>query len=141
MRQRLTATPLLALPLGLAFALASPTASAALTENDFYIKNAQDLVGICSSPESDPLNDAADHFCQGFVTGAWQYHEAQADGPKGVRLVCPGDPAPSRNEVVAGFVAWAGKHPERMTEPAVDTLFRYLVELAPCPSAKKGGAK
>lgn len=123
----------------LAIAVASsPAAAAALTEDDFYIKNAQDLVDLCSSPESDPLNDAADHFCQGFIAGAWQYHQAQANGPKGVRLVCPTDPPPTRNEVVDGFVAWAATHSQYMTEPAVEALFRYLVELAPCP---KGGAK
>lgn len=140
-RSALALVPSLAVLLGLAFVLASSTASAALTEDDFYIKSAQDLVDICSSPESDPLNDAADHFCHGFMTGAWQYQLAQADGPKGVRLVCPPDPPPTRNEVVTGFVAWAGKHPEHMTEPAVDALFRYLVELAPCPGAAKGGTK
>jgi hypothetical protein len=136
MRHRLTAS----LSLALAFALAPLAAGAALTEDDFYIKSAQDLVDLCSSPESDQLNDAADHFCHGFLAGAWQYNQAMANGPKGVRLVCPPDPPPTRNEVVAGFVAWAGKHPEYMTEPAVEALFRYLVELAPCPAAK-GEAK
>jgi hypothetical protein len=125
-----------------AAAVASPLAAgAALTEDDFYIRSAQDLVDVCSSPESDPLNDAADHFCHGFVAGAWQYHQAQANGPEGVRLVCPPDPPPTRNEVVAGFVSWAGTHSQYMAEPAVDTLFRYLVELAPCPGAAKGDQK
>lgn len=132
MRHRLSAS----LSIAFAFALAPLAAGAALTEDDFYIKSAQDLVDVCSSPESDALNDAADHFCHGFIAGAWQYHQAQANGPKGVRLVCPSDPPPSRNEVVAGFVAWSAKNPTRMTEPAVEALFRYLVEIAPCPSAK-----
>ncbi|MEB2346283.1 MAG: Rap1a/Tai family immunity protein [Deltaproteobacteria bacterium] len=145
MRHRLvpvrSPAPPRAVLLGLVFVLLPLATSAALTEDDFFVKSAQDLVDICSSPESDPLNDAADHFCQGFVVGAWQYHQAQAAGPKGVRLACPPDPPPTRNEVVTGFVAWAGKHPEHMAEPAVDTLFRYLVELAPCPGAEKGGAQ
>ena len=130
------------LPVGslLALALALPPgiAAAALTEGSFLIRHAQDLVTVCSSPESDPLNDAADHFCHGFVSGAWQFHEAQANGPKGIRHVCPPNPPPTRNEVVAGFVKWAGAHPEYMAESAVDALFRYLVEIGPCP---KGGAK
>ena len=114
------------------------TARATLTEADFFINNAQDFVDVCSSTESDPLNDAADHFCHGFLAGAYQYHLAQANGPKGVKFVCAPDPPPTRNDVVAGFLTWAGTHPQYMTEPAVEALFRYLVELAPCP---KGGAK
>jgi hypothetical protein len=134
MRHWLPACSLLAFTL----ALSPGSAGAALTEDDFFIRNAQDLVKVCSSPESDPLNDAADHFCHGFVSGAWQFHQAQANGPEGVRYVCPPDPAPTRNEVVAGFVKWAAAHPEHMAEPAVEALFRYLVEIGPCP---KGGAK
>lgn len=129
------------LALALAVALRPFAAGAALSVNDFYIKNAQDLVDLCSAPESDPLNDAAIHFCHGFLSGAWQYHQEQANGPHGVRLVCPPDPPPTRNEVVAGFVAWAGQHPEYMGEPAVDALFRYLVERAPCPDEAKGDKK
>lgn len=136
MRHRLPASLSFAPLLGLALALAPLATNAALTEDDFFVKSAQDLVDICSSPESDPLNDAADHFCQGFLVGAWQYHQARAEG-----LVCPPNPPPTRNEVVTGFVAWAGKHPEHMAEPAIDALFRYLVELAPCPGAEKGGAQ
>jgi hypothetical protein len=113
-------------------ALLPVTAHAALSADDFTVRNAQDLVDLCNSPESDPLNDAADHFCHGFLSGAWQFHQALANGPEGVRLVCPPDPAPTRNQVVQGFVAWAGAHPDRMDEPAVDALFRYLVEQAPC---------
>lgn len=116
--------------------------AAPLTEQDFYIKNAQGLVDLCAAPESDPLQDAAEHFCHGFVTGAWQYHEAMANGPEGKRLVCPVDPIPTRNEVVAGFTAWAAANPRYMTEPAIDVLYRYLISKWPCPApAKKGGSK
>ena len=137
MRHRLSS----GLSIACAVALSPLTAGAVLTEDDFYVRDAQDLVDLCSSPESDPLNDAAIHFCHGFASGAWQYHQAQASGPEGVRLVCPPDPPPSRDEVVAGFVTWAGTHRQYMTEPAVEALFRYLVERAPCPGAAKGDAK
>lgn len=124
---------------GCTLAVAAPgLAGAALTEEDFLLENAQDLVDLCSAPESDPLEDAGTHFCHGFAAGAWQYHQAIANGPKGIRVVCPVEPLPTRNEVVAGFVTWAGTHPQYMTEPAVEALFRYLVERAPC---SKGDAK
>ena len=121
------------LALATAGLLVSGSAQAGLTEDYFFMRNAQDLVTICSSPEDDPLNDAADHFCHGFVSGAWQYHQAMAAGPKGVRIVCPSDPPPTRNEAIAGFVAWSAEHPEHMAEPAVEAMFRFLVEKWPCP--------
>jgi len=138
MRQLLRASCLL-----LAGGLSMPAlASTALTEDDFYIKNAQDLVDLCSAPESDPLQDASIHFCHGFASGAWQYHVAQASGPDGVRLVCMPEPSPTRDEAVAGFITWAGAHPKNMSEPAVEALFRYLVEKYPCPkAAAKGKSK
>ena len=115
-------------------------AGAALTEDDFYVRNTQDLVDLCSAPESDPLQDASEHFCHGFISGAWQYHEAQANGPKGQRLVCPAEPYPTRNEVVAGFLAWSAANPTHMTEPAVESVFRYAISKWPCPTAAKKGA-
>lgn len=119
-------------------------ASAEFTKDDFHVRSAQDLVDLCSVAPDAGLYSAAIHFCHGFVSGAWQYHQSQANGPKGVRLVCPPDPPPTRDEAVAGFVAWASTHADRMSEPAVDALFRYLIEKHPCPAAapaKKEGSK
>lgn len=116
-------------------------AGAALSEDDFYIRQAQDLVDLCSAPESDPLRTAAVHFCHGFASGAWQYHQAQAAGPEGHRLVCPPDPPPTRTEAIAGFLAWSASHPQHMAGPAVEALFRYLVETWPCPKAGGEGSK
>jgi hypothetical protein len=119
-------------------------AGAAVVKDDFYVRNAQDLVDLCSTPESDPLNDAAIHFCHGFVSGAWQYHQAQANGPDGERIVCPPDPPPTRDQAVAMFIDWSRANPERMSEPAVEALFRFLAGKYPCkqaPSAAKGSSK
>lgn len=120
--------------------LAPALASAALTEEDFFVKNTQDLVDLCSAPESDPLQDASEHFCHGFVSGAWQYHEYVNKGPEGRPLVCPVEPYPTRDQVVAGFVAWSGANPKYMAEPAVESVFRYAISKWPCPTAAKKGA-
>lgn len=126
-------------------ALAVPRAAHAdFTREDFQIRSAQDLVDVCSVASDDPLYTAAVHFCEGFITGAWQYHVAQANGPNGKRLVCPSDPPPTRDQAVAMFVTWSGTHPDRMAEPGVEALFRFLVEKYPCPEAapaKKGDSK
>ncbi len=125
-------------------ALMPQGARGAFEAEDFRIRSAQDLVDLCSVATSDPLYASAIHFCHGFVSGAWQYHNSEESGPKGHRLVCPPDPPPTRNDAIAMFVAWSATHGDRMTEPAVDALFRFLIEKYPCPAAaaaKKGASK
>lgn len=119
-------------------------ARADFTTEDFHIRSAQDLVDLCSVETDDSLYTAAIHFCHGFITGAWQFHQAQANGPEGKRFVCPPDPPPTRDQAVAMFVAWSGTHPDRMAEPAVEAFFRFLAGKYPCPDAapaKKGASK
>jgi hypothetical protein len=119
-------------------------ARAEFETEDFRIRSAQDLVDLCSVKNSDPLYAAAIHFCHGFVSGAWQYHNSSQNGPKGTPLVCPPEPPPTRDQAVAMFVAWSATHASAMSEPAVDALFRFLIEKYPCPvaaPAKKGASK
>jgi hypothetical protein len=123
---------------GVVLAMSPASAGAALTEDDFFVKQAQDLVDLCSADPADPLHGEAIHFCHGFASGAWQYHEAQAFGPDGVRIVCVPDPSPTRNDAIAGFLTWAAANPEHMSEPGVEALFRFLHEKWPCA---KGDSK
>lgn len=37
-------------------------ASAATEEEDFLVRNVQDLIDLCTTPRDDPLNVAAVHF-------------------------------------------------------------------------------
>jgi len=110
-------------------------ARAALTEDNFYIRNAGDLVTLCAVSGDDHLAREAIHFCHGFVSGAWQYYKSVNSGPTGEKLVCAPDPPPTRTQAVALFVTWArsSEHAAYMQEPAVDTLFRFLIETWPCP--------
>jgi hypothetical protein len=127
-----------------AFAWLPLAAHAEFTTEDFHIRSAQDLVDLCSVEKDDELYTAAIHFCHGFISGAWQYHQAEANGPDGHRHVCPPEPPPTRDQAVAMFVAWSGTHPDRMAEPAVEAFFRFLIEKYPCPEAaraKKGASK
>jgi len=129
----------------LAATIAAAAARAEMPTTPFMIRHAQDLVDLCTPGDpKDPLYDDAINFCHGFVSGAYQYSQAVANGPKGARLVCPPDPLPKRAEAIAMFVAWAKVHPEYMTEPAVEALFRFLTEKWPCAApadAKKGASK
>ena len=107
-------------------------AVAELTEKQFELKNTQDLIDLCTVAPDDPLYHQAVNFCHGYLVGAYQYYAAAAAGPNGVKLVCFPDSHPTRNQAIDMFVTWAKAHPEYMQEKAVDTEFRFLMEMWPC---------
>ena len=109
------------------------SAPAAATEvGDFELVNAQDLVDVCSVQPSDPYYLQAIHFCHGFVSGAGHYHRAISSGPDIEPIICPGEPAPSRNDAVAVYLEWAQAHPEHMSDPPVEALIQAVSEKWPC---------
>jgi hypothetical protein len=109
-----------------------PGIAGAVTEEDFKVMSTQDIIDLCTVSPGDPFYEEAINFCHGFLVGAYHYHEAQAKGPEGRRLVCPPDPPPSRNETINEFIKWALDHPEYMGEEAVETEFRFLMQKWPC---------
>ena len=104
--------------------------AAAADSNTYQLRNAADLVSVCSVPRDDPHYDNAIGFCHGVLTGAFRYYESVVTAPK--RFVCAPTPTPTRTKVMDDFVKWAGSHSANMKDPAIDTLFRYLVETYPC---------
>lgn len=108
-------------------ALVMPVAAHAVDKEDFHVDEAQDLVDVCTTPQTDPLYEAAMGFCHGYSIGAWQYYQAS-----GRKFVCVPEPPPSRQEAIKGFIDWAGRHSQYMQEGAVQTLFKYLASTYPC---------
>ena len=104
--------------------------AADIRSDTFELRNAADLVRACSVPEKHVLYRNATGFCHGVLTGAFRYYQATTLPEN--QFVCPPTPIPTRTQVMDGFVAWAKSHPERMKEPPIDTLFRYLEESFPC---------
>jgi hypothetical protein len=109
-----------------------PTLVGAVTEADFEAKTTQNLLNLCTAPPSDPRYREAIHFCHGYLVGAYHYHVAQTDGEGSTPLVCFPTPAPSRNEAIRLFLAWAQAHPQYLHEPPVETEFRFLTAQWPC---------
>lgn len=109
-----------------------PGIAGALSEDDFEIDTTQNLLNLCTASPGDPLYYQAINFCHGFMVGAYHYHVAESNGPKGVKLVCLPDPPPSRTETVDMFVEWAKARPQYWKEEAVETEFRFLIEQWPC---------
>jgi len=108
------------------------TTAGAVSEEDFILDTTDDLVTICTVPDSDPLQKEAISFCIGYLVGAYHYHVAENSGPNGNLLVCPPDPRPPRAEVVKMFMGWVKQHPEYKNDEPVETWFRFLVETYPC---------
>jgi Ssp1 endopeptidase immunity protein Rap1a len=106
----------------------------AVTPDEFGLRSGADVVALCSTPASDPLYTAAVHMCHGFGAGTYRTIVAVTGHGPIPRLICPPDPAPSRNEVVRRFVRWAKDNPRYLAEPAVDVLARFLITQFPCGS-------
>jgi Rap1a immunity proteins len=107
------------------------------TTANFTVRTTADLVALCSTTPTEENYVAAIHFCQGFGVGAYQYYLAIAANNPADRFVCLSDPPPTRDAVKAGFIAWTQANPNSMSQPAVDSLFRYLAQSYPCTDAQR----
>jgi len=113
--------------------LMMPLATEAVDSENFRVRSTADLVEICSVPPSDAMYAAAISFCHGYGVGAFHYYQASVSGPEGKPFVCLPNPTLSRTEALQMFLSWARENPQYMGEPAVETLFRWLVANWPCP--------
>ena len=116
----------------LAAVILFPGFAGAVSEKDFEVQTTENIVILCTATTDDPLYHHAINFCHGYLVGAYHYHEAASSGPKGVRLVCPPDPMPTRNDTIDMFIDWAKAHPQHWGEPPVESQFRFLMEKWPC---------
>jgi hypothetical protein len=109
-------------------------ARAAVTADDFLVRNTGDLVALCSDQATDPMSTAALNFCHGFGVGVVRVlQEEDAVDASRRPMFCLPSNRPSRNEAVAGFVQWANASPSRLAMPATDGIAAYLAAQYPCP--------
>jgi hypothetical protein len=99
----------------------------------FKLDNAEALVTACTVPADSPLHETAKGFCLGYMTGAMQLYRAATASPNIKNFVCPGHEI-SRAEMRDVFLEWAAANPQRMSEPAIDSLLRAAVAKFPCQS-------
>jgi len=125
-----------ALGIAVAGAALSPPLAAAGSEgfslNDFQVETAQDLFDICTLDQSDPSYWAAQAFCYGYFQGGADFHQAMAPVPQFQPVACPGPNATVRDAVQV-FVEYARAHPEDLSAPPMDVVFRAVGERWPCP--------
>lgn len=109
----------------------------AVEREDFLIVDAQDVVDVCTVPESDALYPASIAFCHGYLVGAYQYHLAIFGHGKSKPVVCFPEPVPTRTQAVEQFITWLKANPAYLKEKAPDAITRYLVETYPCKAPEK----
>ncbi len=107
---------------------------AAVTADDFLLRNTGDLVALCSAAPTDPMSTAALNFCHGFGVGVVRVlQETDAADRSRRPMFCLPSNGPSRNEAVAAFVQWANASPSRLAMPATDGIAAFLAAQYPCP--------
>jgi hypothetical protein len=114
----------------LAAAAALAASAHAVPPDQYRLRSAGELVGICSTQPSDPDYATAMAFCHGVLAGAYGYYDSAT--PAADRFVCPPDPSPKRSKIAADFVAWVKARPQLMNAGAIDTLFNFAGETFPC---------
>lgn len=119
--------------------IASGSATGAVTEQNFQLKTSADLLALCTPHEGEPNGMAAIHFCQGYITGLYQYNQAIGRVFRGINHCPPEGTDPSRNEGVSIFIAWAKKHPDQLSTFPFDGMLAALKEKWPCPAV--GGSE
>ena len=122
--------------LALCAAVWAAPGKAAVTEDNFIMRNAGDLAALCSAGQADPLYTAAVNFCQGFGIGAFRVIDEEVEARRPPHLFCLPAQLPSRNDAMASYVRWVGADPKRPTMDAADSIAAYLAQTYPCPKGK-----
>lgn len=113
--------------------LALAAVAPAFADSDrLAIRSGADLITYCDASRSALNADEATAFCNGFVSGAFQFYQAWVDRDPAQRFVCIPEPYPQRSVVVKDMVAWAKANPESQQGLAVDMLFQYLGQRFEC---------
>jgi hypothetical protein len=103
----------------------------AVTQENFHVKTAGDLVALCSAEGSDDMTAAAVVFCHGYAVGVYQSLAAEQAGMQ-TKPFCVPNPAPSRTEAIAAFVTWAKASSAVLSRGAPDAILGYLMQRFPC---------
>lgn len=121
----------------LATILLTSGVQAAVSTDDFLVRTTGDLVKLCSADTTDPLYAAAIHFCHGFGAGVFQTEQLHQAASRAAPLYCAPNPMPTRNESVAGFVAWARATSAVANEAPAAGVLHYLMQTYPCPTTRR----
>jgi hypothetical protein len=118
-----------------ALAIVPRPVPAAMTQENFLLRTAGDLVAVCSPAQDDPLMAAAVGFCEGFAVGVYRTLEETQAGIR-AKLFCMPIPGPARSQAIASFVAWVQGNPAVASGEPADAILRYLQQTYPCAGGR-----
>jgi len=104
----------------------------ATEESDFVIDTAADLATLCGTAPEHPMHTAAVHMCHGYLMGLHHMHFAVEEAMGGGIYCIPAENPPSRNQVVADYVAWTVARSDADSIEAVDSVLLFAAETFPC---------
>ena len=100
----------------------------ALAQEKRVALSTQELVDACKLPASPESRS----FCIGYSTGIYDTYLATRHPKRAKPFICVTQPAPTRDDVIAGYVSWAGQNPQYANQAAADSAMRYLAGRFPC---------
>ncbi len=106
----------------------------AVETTHFMLKTTEDLYQVCSVRPDEPLHQEAINFCQGYLLGAVNYHDAVTDREHLKRLICYPQTV-TRDDGIRAFVDWAASRRQDrkfMDEPPIFGAVRGLAAKWPC---------
>ena len=109
---------------------------AAVTEDNFLLRNAGDLVSLCSASQADPLYTPAINFCHGFGLGAFRVLQEEEAAQRPPHIFCLPAQLPTRNEAIASYLLWVSGDSARASLGAADSIAAYLAEAYRCQKGK-----
>jgi hypothetical protein len=111
-----------------------PPLARATDAGNFTLKTTEDLYSVCSTANSDALRPEAINFCEGFLLGVVEYHDAIVDRKHLKPFICY-PPTATRDQGIQAFVDWAAAHQgdrKFMNDPPVVGAVRGLAAKWPC---------
>lgn len=115
----------------------APSAATPAANPVTQVRTVADLAAVCDPGWTGVSRLEAIAYCQGFLTGAGQFHTIlHPTGSSTSRPVyCVPSPGPSVAEAGIAFAAWARQNPQHSGDPAVDGLMRWAGATYPCNRA------
>ena len=101
----------------------------AQTPEDFVLNDAEDLLELCTAGADSAVAREAIHFCHGFISGTYRYHQALA--PKFGRVVCPPEGV-TRNDGVRIFTEFLQANPQHRSGSPTEVLMESWTAEYPC---------
>ena len=125
--------------LGSSFAVAAlsgliSSSALAVQDADFRFDTTENLIQVCSVPDTAPEYLPATLACKAFIEATVQYHDEVTDRKKLKPLICPPKTV-TTDDGKAAFLAWAKEKAgdkKLMSEQPVVGLVRALAAKYPC---------